>query len=156
LAIPELPPLVRKAREEQALLAMVLPTVASQPSLMVEQRYKENPLEALTIELLMPPSRVFAVSDELATMRRVFEYYRQSPRRAAAETPKDWADLRRSVARDPLSFYGVLYIKPKYEVLAAEASTLAALRQTARPGLAVAAYRRQHGEYPARLEQLVP
>jgi hypothetical protein len=156
LKVPELPSLLRKTRQEQALLAMVLPTVASQPSLILDKEWKNEPLRALMIEMLMPPSRVFAVPDELATMRRVFEYYRQSPRTAAEETPKDWTELRRGVESDPMSFYGVLYIKPKCLVLAAEASTLAALRQTARTGLAVAKYRRQHGQYPERLEQLVP
>ncbi len=156
LAIPELPSLLRKAREEQALLAMVLPTIASQPSLILDKEYKHDVLHALTIELLMPPSRVFATPDELATMHRIFESYRQSPRTAAAETPGDWAELRRGVHTDPVSFYDALYIQPKVVLLASEASTLAALRQTARTGLAVAAYHRQHSKYPERLEQLVP
>ncbi len=41
-------------------------------------------------------------------------------------------------------------------MLLADGSALAALRQAARAGLAAEAYRRKHGQYPERLEQLVP
>src|SRR5262249_48752194 len=84
------------------------------------------------------------------------EEYQKSPRSPQDETPRDWADVRKSVETDPTGIYGVIYIKPKHQLLLAEGSALATLRQTGRTGLAVAAYRRKHGQYPERLEQLVP
>jgi hypothetical protein len=157
LAIPELLPLVREVRGEQALLGMVLCAAASQPSPVIEQvRQQDGPLAALVLEAAVMPTRVFLIPDELAAMRKLFEDYRKAPRWPQDETPKDWADLRKSVATDPTSFYGIIYSKPKHQVLLAEGSALAALRQTGRTGLAAAAYRRKHGRFPGRLEQLVP
>ena len=72
------------------------------------------------------------------------------------ETPEDWAIFRASVRQDRTGFYGALDIKPKHQVIAETAGSLAALRQTARTGLALTAYRRKNGTYPERLEQLVP
>lgn len=157
LAIPELIPLVRKTREEHAIIGMVGPAAASQPSLVVEEvRRKDGPLAAFVMEAAVMPSRVVLMPDEVAAMRKLFEYYHQAPRSPHAETPKDWADLRNSVETDPTSIFSAIYIKPKQKQLAAEGARLAALRQTARTGLAAAAYQRTHGRYPDRLEQLVP
>jgi hypothetical protein len=157
LAIPELPPLVRKVREEQALLAMVMPAAASEPSLVLEDiRRRDGPTAALLVEAAVVPSRVFLIPDDVTAVRKLFDDYQKSPRSARDETPDDWADLRKSVETDPTSVYGVIYVKPKHELLLAEGAMLAALRQTARTGLAVAAYQRKHGKYPERLEQLVP
>jgi hypothetical protein len=157
LAIPELPPLVRKVREEHALLGMVFPAAASQPSLILDNiRKKDGPWAALALETTVIPTRVFIIPDEVAAMRKLFEGYYKSPRSSRDETPKDWADLRQSVETDPTGIYGTYYIKPKHQVLLAEGSILATLRQTAQAGLAVAAYQRKSGRYPERLEQLVP
>jgi hypothetical protein len=49
-----------------------------------------------------------------------------------------------------------VYVKPKEMLLVREAGRLAALEQLARAGLAAARYRAKHGQYPERLEQLVP
>jgi hypothetical protein len=157
LAAPELPPLVRKVREEQALLGMVFPTVASEPDpFLKEERQRSGPWAALLMEAAVVPSRVFIVPDEVTAMRGLIDAYQRSPRSSRDETPKDWADLRQSVETDPAGLYGVVYTKPKHQVLLAEGSALAALRQTARTGLAAAAYQRKHGRYPERVEQLVP
>jgi hypothetical protein len=157
LTIPELPGLVRKVREEHALLGMILPTAASQPSLVIEEERQRNGLgAALVIEALVVPSRVFLIADDIALMRRLFDAYRKSPPSARDETPADWADLRHSVENDPTSVYGAIYIRPKQQVLAVEGGALATLRETTRTGLAVAAYHRKHGKGPERLEQLVP
>jgi hypothetical protein len=158
LHVPELPPMVRRVREEQALLGIVLPAAASQPSLVAEEmREKHGPLFAFAMETAgAPVARVFIIPDELAAMRKLVEGHQQSPRSARDETPQDWANLRKSVEADPTSIYGAIYIKPKHRVLLADGSSLAALRQTGRTGLAAAAYHRKHGRYPERLEQLVP
>ena len=89
-------------------------------------------------------------------MRQLLEEYKKSPRSSRDETPKDWADLRQSVETEPTGIYSNIYIKPKHQILLAQGSALAALRQTARTGLAAAAHQRKHGRYPERLEQLVP
>jgi hypothetical protein len=156
LDIPELLPLVRQVRQEQALLGMILPAFASQPSPVIEQKRGENPWAALALEAAIVPARVFLIPDELVAMRKLLEDYHQSPRSAREETPKDWADLRQSVETERSGIYSVIWMKPKHQVLVAGGSALAALRQTGRTGLAVEAYRRQHGQYPERLEQLVP
>jgi hypothetical protein len=157
LAVPEPIPLVRKVREEQALLGVVLPAAASQTSLVLEdERRRQGPWRALLLEAAVTPTRVFLIPDDLMVMRKLFEEYQRSPRSARDETPKDWADLRKSVETDPTSIYGAIYVKPKHQVLLAEGSALAVLRQTARTGLAAARYHRHHGRFPERLEQLVP
>ncbi len=158
LDVPELFPLVRKVREEHALLGMVMPVAASQPSLVTEEKGKHyKPVEAFLIESVgAPAARLLVIPDELVAMRKMFDDYQRSPRKARDETPKDWADLRKAVESDPTSLYGAIYVKPKHQVLLAEGSALAALRETARTGLAVAAYQRKHGRYPERIEQLVP
>jgi hypothetical protein len=157
LAVPELPGLVRKVRQEHALLGIIGPAVASQPALLAEdERRRHGPWRAWMVEATVVPARVFVVPDELAAMRKLMEDYRKSPRSSRDETPKDWADLRKSVETDPTSIFSVVYIKPKQRVLLAGGAALAALRETARTGLALAAHQRQHGKYPQRLEQLVP
>jgi hypothetical protein len=157
LHVPELHSLVRKVREEQALLGIIFPAAASQPSLVVDQmRKKDGPLAALAVEALVVPSRVFLVPDDVDAMRKLFDGYQRSPKLARDETPGDWADLNQSVKNDPTSYYGAIFIKPKHRLLLAVGLNLVALRQTARTGLAVEAYRRKHGNVPERLEQLVP
>jgi hypothetical protein len=157
LTVPDLQPLVRKVREEHALLGMILPVAASQPSLVLDQiRRQDGPWAAAAMEALVIPSRVFLIPDEVTALRKWIGDYQSSPRSPRDETPSDWADLKRSVATDPTGIYGAIYIKPKHQLLLAEGSMLAALRQTARTGLAVAAYHRKHGKAPERLEQLVP
>jgi hypothetical protein len=157
LSVPELPPLVRKVREEHALLGMVFPAAASQPSLVIkEERQRAGRLTALAVEAAVVPSRVFIVPDEIALMRKTFDDYRRSPRSARDETPADWEALRKDTETDRTGIYSAVWIRPKRQLLLAEGSMLAALRQTARAGLAAAAYRRKHGRSPERIEQLVP
>jgi hypothetical protein len=157
LAVPELFPLVRKVREEQAMLGMIFPAAASQPSLMLDKLRKQDEYwTALLVESLVVPARVFVMPDELAAMQRLFEEYQRSPRFARDETPNDWADLRASVETDPTSMLSVIFMKPKHRKLMNDGAELACLRQTAQAGLAVAAYRRKHGKAPERFEQLVP
>jgi hypothetical protein len=157
LDAPELPALVRKVREEQALLGMVLPVALSQPSLVLETiRKNDGPTAALALEAAVVPARVFFSSDELAVMHKLLDDYQKSPPSPREESPRDWAELRTSVESDPTTIYGATYLKPKFEVLLAAGSQLAALRQTSRTGLAAAAYRRKYGQYPERLEQLAP
>jgi hypothetical protein len=157
LTIPELVPLVGKIREEQALLGMIMPAAASQPSLVLEQiRRNDGPWAALVLNVAVIPSRVFLIPDDLVMMHKLIAEYQKSPRSSQDETPKDWADLRQSVATDPSSLYGVLYVRPKHEKLLVDGAALAALRQTGQTGLAAAAYHRKHGQHPERLEQLVP
>jgi hypothetical protein len=157
LAIPELVPLVGKIREEQALLGMIMPAAASQPSLVLEQIRRNDGLwAALALNAAIIPARVFLIPDDLVMMHKLIEEYQKSPRSSQDETPKDWADLGQSVATGPTSLYGVIYVRPKHEKLLVDGAALAALRHTARAGLAAAAYHRKHGRYPERLEQLVP
>lgn len=158
LKVPELLPLVRKAREEQALLGLIGTAAASQPSLLVEQiRKKEGPVAAFAMDAVaIPTARVFLIPDELVAMRKLFDDYQKSPRSAADETPNDWAEMRHSVETDTTSLFSAVYVKPKHQVLTRDAGSLACLRQTARTGMAVEAYRRKHGQYPERVEQLVP
>jgi len=158
LDIPQLPSLIRQVREEQALLGMFLPAAASQPSLMIEHPNQNmGAAAALMMEAVVAPvARVFIIPDDLAAMRKSFDDYQKSPRSRQDETPKDWADLRKSVETDQASICGAIFIKPKHEHLLADASAHAALRQLGRAGLAAAAYQRKHGRYPERLEQLVP
>jgi hypothetical protein len=155
--VPELHSLVRKVREEQALLGIIFPAAASQPSLATDQaRKKDGELAALAIEALVVPSRVFLIPDDVATMRRLFDSYQRAPRLDRDESPGDWAELRRSVKDDPTSYYGAFFIKPKHRMLLATGEHLAVLRQTARTGLAIVAYRGKRGQPPERIEQLVP
>jgi thiol-disulfide isomerase/thioredoxin len=158
LEIPQLPSLVRQVREEQALLGMVLPAAASQPSLVIDEvRQNGNAVAALLMEAVgVPVVRVFIIPDELAAMRQSFDDYQKSPRSPQEETPQDWANLRKSVETDQASIFGAIYTKPKHEHLLADRSEQAALRQLGRAGLAAVAYQRKHGPYPDRLEQLVP
>jgi hypothetical protein len=158
LDIPQLPSFVRQVREEQALLGMVLPAAASQPSLVIDPvREKGPPGAALLMEAVgVPVARVFMIPDDIVAMHKLFDDYQKSPRSPQEETPKDWADLWKSVETDQMSIMGVIFVKPKYEHLLADGSAQAALRQLGRAGLAAAAYQRKHGNYPERLEQLVP
>lgn len=158
LTVPDLIPLVRKTHEEHAIVGMVGPVAASQPSAVLEEVSRDaDPLTAFAVETVgVPAARVLLIPDELAAMRKLFDAYRKSPRSSADETPGDWAELRKAVETDPTSLFGVMYIKPKQKKLLSDASELAALRQTSRAGLAVAGYHRKHGEYPRQLEQLVP
>jgi hypothetical protein len=157
LTIPEMPPLVRLVREEHVFLAMVLPIVATQPSLVIEEFRKHyGPLAAFAMEAVgVPGSRIFILPDELAAMHRSFKDYQKAPRSTRDETPKDWAELRQSVETEPTSIYGAYFIKPKQQVVLREGAALAALRQTGRTALAAAAYHRKHGRPPERIEQLV-
>jgi hypothetical protein len=121
------------------------------------ERNRRDPWEAFLIEHAAAPlARLLVIPDELVAMRKLFEDYHRSPRSAREETPKDWAELHSSIKSDPTSIYGAIYIKPKHQVLAADGSWLAALRRVGQTGVAVAAYRQKHGQYPDRLEQLVP
>jgi hypothetical protein len=157
LTLPELPSLVRKIREEQTLLGMIMPAVASQPDLVLEEiRRNDGPWAEWLLEAAVVPARVFLVPDDLAEMRRLIAYYQNAPRSAREESPKDWAALRQSVQTDPTSLYGLVFTRPKFEKLLIDGSALATLRQTGRAGLAAAAYQRKHGRYPERLEQLAP
>jgi len=154
----ELFPLVRKVREEQALLGMIFPAAASQPSLALQhEKQKLNSAEIFVIEsVVAPAARVMVIPDEIPAMRKLFDDYHRSPRSARDETPRDWASLRDDVDNDPTSVFGLHFIKPKQRKLLAVGSQLAALRESARTGYAVARYQRKHGQYPDRLEQLVP
>lgn len=151
-------PLVRKTREEHALLGMIFPAVASQPSIMT--RHKPHQFDAASVFLIeyfaAPASRVFIIPDDVAALRKLIADYNRSPRTAKEETPQDWADLRHSLDNDPTSVFGIMYIKPKQRMLLRKASELATLRATAQAGLAVARYQRKHGKYPEQFEQLVP
>jgi hypothetical protein len=157
LAPGDLPPLVRMVREEHAFLGMIFPTIATEPSLVIaEIRKHQGSLVALAAETVgVPGSRIFILPDELVAMRRLLEEYQQAPRSERDETPKDWANLQKSVETDPTSILGAVYIKPKQGMVFREGSALAALRQTGRTALAVVAYQRKHGRYPERIEQLV-
>jgi hypothetical protein len=158
LSIPELRPMVRQVREEQALLSMLFPALASQPApILKDFRRHGGPWAVFIMEAaVIPASRVFLLPTDLTAMHRIFAAYEKSPRSLRDETPRDWAELRQSVPTEPASLYGQIYIRPKFEKLLMEGSALAVLRQTAQTGLAVAKYHRQHGRYPDRLEQLVP
>lgn len=157
LSIPEQMPLVRKVRGEHALLAMILPAAASQPSLVFDEiRKQDGPWVAFLSEAAVVPTRVFLITDDVAAMRRSIAYYRMSPRSSRDESPRDWADLFQSVETDRTSLYGVIYIRPKQQQLLLDGAALAALRQTGKTGLAVEAYRHKHGRHPERLEELVP
>src|SRR5207244_3468837 len=117
-----------------------------------ERRPAESTAEAFLLEyVLAPVARVFVIPDELVAMHKLFEDYRQSPRTARDETPKDWTELRESVKTDPTSLFGIVFIKPKQRMLLDNGLQLAALRQMGRTGYAVAAYQRKHGKYPERL-----
>jgi hypothetical protein len=157
LTIPELPPLVRVVREEHVFLGILFPTLATQPSDVVAHIRKDRgSLAALATEVVgLPVSRIFILPDELVAMRRSIDDYQQAPRSAREETPKDWANLRKSLQNDRTSIFGVFFIKPKQGMLVREGSVLAALRQTGRTALAVVAYHHKHGRYPERIEQLV-
>ena len=137
---------------------MVLPAAASQPSLVIEEvKQKGSTGAAWLMEAVgVPVVRVFIIPDELAAMRKSFDDYQKSPRSPEHETPKDWADLRKSIETDQASVYGAVVTKPKHEHLFAEGSAQAALRQLGRAGLAAVAYQRKHGHYPQQMEQLVP
>jgi len=157
LQIPELFPLVRRALEEQALLSMIFPAAASQPSLIHDDlRKHDGPLAPCVVDVVAVPARVFLIPDDVSAMRALFEAYQKSPRRAGEETPQNWAELKASTDNERMSMFGAVFIKPKHKKLAHDAAELAALRQTARTGYAAAAYRGKHGDYPQRLEQLVP
>ena len=88
-------------------------------------------------------------------MRKLIADYQHARTSSHDESPEDSAILRASVRQDRTGFYARV-IKPKHQVIAETAGSLAALRQTARTGLALTAYRRKNGTYPERLEQLVP
>src|SRR5262249_47507574 len=86
LDVPELPSLVRKVREEHALLGMVLPAAASQPSVVIdEERKRSGPWAALVFEAAVVPTRVFLIPDDIAVMHKLFEEYQKSPRSARDE-----------------------------------------------------------------------
>jgi hypothetical protein len=157
LKVPELTPLVHKVREEHALLGIIMPAAASQPSLVIDNlRNHEGPRAALLIQALVVPSRVFLIPDDVAAMRKLLDDYQSSPRRTQDESPADWAELRKTVENDPTGYYGAFFIKPKQRLLLTVGLHLTALRATGRAGVAVEAYRRKHGKAPDRLEQLVP
>src|SRR5262249_4150325 len=141
LSVPELFPLVRKVREEQALLGMILPAAASQPSVVLEQvRSMDGVWAAMAIESLVVPTRVFVIPDELAAMHKLFDEYQKSPRTARDESPQDWVNMHKTVETDATSHFSVFFIKPKHRRLMMEGEKLSALRQTSQAGLAVAAY----------------
>lgn len=157
LKVPELTSLVHKVREEHALLGIIMPAAAAQPSLVSEQMHKKNgPLAAALVEVLAVPSRVFLIPDDAAAMRKLLDDFHRAPRRVQDETPADWAELRQSVSNDPTGYYGAIFIKPKQRMLLETGLHITALRATGRAALAVEAYRRKHGKPPERLEQLVP
>ncbi len=158
LAIPELPPLVRKACEELAVLGMIGPAAASQPALVVKDvRENLGPLAAVATEAAaIPIARVFIIPDEVAAMHELFEHYRQAPRSAQDESPRNWEDLRKFVATEPTGIFGAVFIRPKHQAIVGDAASLATLRRTSRTGLATAAFHRKYGKFPERLEQLVP
>src|SRR5262249_44242313 len=98
LTVPELFPLVRKVREEQALLGMILPAAAAQPSSVVDQiRSKDGVWASMAIESLVVPTRVFVIPDELVAMHKLFEEYQKSPRSARDESPQDWVNMHKTV-----------------------------------------------------------
>jgi hypothetical protein len=158
LVLPEAVPLVRMTRQEHALLGILLPTIASQPSLVSEDERKRmsawDTLQLQTLAVL--PTRIFVLPDEVAAMHKLFDEYQHAPRAAQDETPQHWADLNKSVETDLTSIFSAFYIKPKHQVILVDAASLAALRHVSQAGLAAARYRRKHGHYPKQLEQLVP
>jgi hypothetical protein len=158
LSMADLVPLVRKAREEMAILGIVGVAAASQPGLVAAEFYQNSgPLAGLAVETVgLPVARVFVVPDEITAMHMLFDHYRHSPRSATDETPRDWQELRRSLTAEPTSIFSAVFIKPKHEQIVNEMTALAVLRQAARTGLAAAAYERKHGRYPDQLQQLVP
>jgi hypothetical protein len=158
LRMKNLPSLVRFTRLKQALDAMILPRIASDPSLRRGDIRRKNYLVVtMAIDsVVIPLSRVLFIPEDLAAMKDRIGNYWDSPRTFEFETPLTWSDLRFSTKNATASVLGAYFIKPRQVKSLHDNLPNALLRQTAHAALAVEAYRRQHGDYPERMDQLVP
>jgi hypothetical protein len=144
----------RACQMEESALGLGCYTLLDSPNMTGEWFRKSMEPFGMAV-VSSPVYRVFFLQSDLAGYRRFMQEAQQLAQRPYYETAPNWQARDRAL-RGKLPGIIAALIIPATERVAAVAADGDAYRQLSRLALAAAAHRAKHGEFPAKLDELVP